>query len=186
MRIDFNLLKNKKELLIKEAEKYINIQNFSGENNHSYLVRAIANGPQGIERNLSFSFINGCIQSVDDICDFLIPDNEHHQRCDIKLESNIVRFWQNLPKKYKKIRPERGDVVVGHYVNKGQIVMEGFLGIIKSVDANGNLEIIEASVINNYDEEPRHAQFDGIKVRIRAMSTKGKTKLMGIFTPWFG
>ena len=185
MKIDFNLVKNKKELLIKEAEKYIGIQKSSGEKNHTYLVRALANGTYGIEQNVSLSFINKCIKSVDDICDFLIPENEHHKRCEIKLSSNVIRFWQDLNKKYKKTRPEKGDVIVGHYVNRDKVVMEGFLGIVRSVDANGNLEIIEASVINNYDDEPRHAQYDGIKIKTRVIGTKGKSKIIGVFTPWF-
>lgn len=185
MKVDLEFLKVKKELLIKEAEKYLEIQQNSNAADHGYLVRSLANGPGNINKNISFSFVQKCINSVDDVYDFLMSDVEQHRRFDIKLDTDVIKFWQTLPKKYKKLKPERGDIVVGHYNNKGKIVMDGFLGIIKSVDANLNLEIIEASVINIYDDEPRALQFDGIKTKIRPLAGKGKTHLLGVFTPWF-
>lgn len=185
MKVDLEFLKHKKDLLVKEAEKFLEIQNNSNEKDHSYLVRSLANGPGNIEKNISFSFVQKCINNVDDIYDHLMSDIEQHHRFDIELKTDVITFWQGLNRKYKKTRPERGDIVVGHYNNKGKTVMDGFVGIVKSVDANLNMEIIEASVVNIYDDEPRAQQFDGIKLKIRALAGKGKTHILGVFNPWF-
>lgn len=184
MKVDLDWLKTKKEILVREAEKLLEIQKNAGDVEHDYLVRSLANGPSHIKGNLPFTFVQRCIDATDDIYD-LLRSEEPHRRCDIKLNTNVIEFWQGLSKKYKKLKPERGDIIVGHYNRKDKVVMNGFVGIVKSVDANLNMEIIEASVINIYDEDPRPQQFDGIKLKVRALAGKGKCRILGVFTPWF-
>lgn len=183
MKVDLNWLRIKKEILIFEAEKLFNIQNKSNSNDHSYFLRHLADGPEKIKGNLPFTFVDKCIKSTDDIFNLLKMEKPHEQ-CDIQLDVNVVDFWHNLNKKYKRTVPERGDIIVGSYNRQDRILVNGFLGIIKSVDANLNMEIIEASVINNYDDEPSHKQFDGIKIKTRALSGKTKSKILGVFSPW--
>lgn len=184
MKVDLEFLKLKKEIFIREAEKIFEIQKNAISTDHNYLVRALANGPDHIKGNIAFTFVQKCINHTDDIYDML-KHEEPHARCDIRLNTNVIEFWQKLNKKYKKIKPERGDVIVGHYNRKDRIVMDGFLGIVKSVDANLNMEIIEASVISIYDDEPEAQRFDGLKVRTRGLAGKGKCRILGVFTPWF-
>jgi hypothetical protein len=183
MRVDLEWLKIKKEILIFEAEKLFNIQKKSNAIDHTYLLRHIAEGPEKIKGNLPFTFVDKCIKATDDIFD-LLKMEKPHERCDIELNSNIVDFWHNLNKKYKRTVPARGDIIVGTYNKQDRLTTNGFMGIIKSVDANLNMEIIEASVVNNYDDEPLHKQFDGIKIKIRALSGKTKSKILGVFSPW--
>lgn len=184
MKVDLEFLKLKKEVFVQEAEKLFEIQKNAGGIDHAYLVRSLANGPDHIRGNLPFTFVERCINYTDDLYD-LLKFPEPHARCDIKLNTNIIEFWQKLNKKYKKLRPERGDIIVGHYNRKDKIVMNGFLGIVKSVDANLNMEIIEASVVSIYDDEPEAQRIDGLKIRTRAFAGKGKCRILGVFTPWF-
>ena len=183
MKVDLEWLKIKKEILIFEAEKLLEIQNKSSSTDHSYFLRHIADGPENIKGNLPFTFVNRCVKATDDIFE-LLKMEKPHERCDIKLNTNVMQFWQDLNKKYKKTFPQRGDIIVGNYNKGNKIVSEGFVGIIKSVDANLNMEIIEASVVNNYDDEPLSRQFDGLKVKIRPLSGKSKSKILGVFSPW--
>lgn len=185
MKIDLEFLKKKKEVFLSEAEKLFDIQKKAGEVDHSYLVRSIVNTDSLLKGNLPFTFVEKCIKNTDDIYDLLMHDVEHHKRCDINLSTDVIKFWQTLNKKYKKNKPAPGDVVVGHYNHQNKIVTNGFLGIVKSVDANLNIEIIEASVINVYDEDSSARQFNGIKLKIRPLADKGKCRILGIFTPWF-
>jgi hypothetical protein len=185
MKVDLEFLKIKKELLVREAEKLLEIQDNAGPGDHSYLVRSLACGPDHIKGNLPFTFVQRCIDRTDDIYDLLMSDIEQHTRCSIKLNTNVIEFWQKLDRKYKKLKPERGDIIVGHYNRQDKVVMNGMLGIVKSVDANLNMEIIEASVINIYDDESRAYQFDGIKLKVKALAGKGKCRILGVFTPWF-
>lgn len=185
MKIDLDFLRVKKDLLVREAERLLSIQENVGGNDHSYLVKSIVNEPDFIQGNLSFCFVQHCIRSTDDIYDILMSDKEHHKRCDINFNPDVINMWRTIDRKYKKFRPEPGDIVLGHHSKKDVFQTNGFLGIVKSVDASLNMEIIEASVINNYDDEPRHQQFDGIKVRTRSLVGKGRSKILGVFTPWF-
>lgn len=185
MKVDLEFLKLKKEMFIREAEKYLDLQQKSGSDNHTYLVKALVNEPEFVKGNLPFCFVQRCIKNTDNIFEQLPLYAESNTLCSIDFSDDVIKFWQSLNKKFKKNRPERGDVVVGHYNRKDSVVTNGFLGIVKSVDANLNMEIIEATVINNYDEEPRAQQFDGIKFKVRSLTGKGKSRILGIFTPWF-
>lgn len=185
MKIDLEFLKLKKEILVLEAEKYLDIQNKTSFEDHSYLVKALTNEPDFIKGNLPFCFVQRCIKNTDDIFALTHADKDQNYKCDIKFDVDLVKMWQTMDRKYKKVKPERGDIVIGYYVKNNTMMMNGFVGIVRSVDANLNLEIIEATVVNNYDEEPRSAQFDGIKVRIRGLNTKGKCRILGVFNPWF-
>lgn len=183
MNVDLDWLRIKKEMLVFEAEKLFDIQRQSNATDHTYLLRHIADGPEKIKGNLPFTFVQRCIKATDDIFE-LLKMEKPHERCEIELNTNVIEFWKNLNKKYKRIVPEKGDIIVGAYNKKDTIIEGGFLGIIKSVDANLDMEIIEASVINNYDDEPVFRQFNGIKLKTRALSGRGKSKILGVFSPW--
>jgi hypothetical protein len=183
MKVDLDWLRIKKEILIFEAEKLFDIQNKSNATDHSYLLRHIVDGPKEIKGNLPFTFVDKCIKATDDIFE-LLKLEKPHERCDIKFNTHVIDFWHNLNKKHKRTVPERGDIIVGSYNRQDRILPNGFLGIIKSVDANLDMEIIEASVINNYDDDPVYRQFDGIKIKTRALSGRSKSKILGVFSPW--
>jgi hypothetical protein len=124
------------------------------------------------------------VKNTDDIYDLLIQDEKHY-RCDIVFNSDVIAMWNKLSKRYKKIKPERGDIIIGHYNKQGGIITNGFVGIVVGVDSSLNIDIIEATVINNYEEESKAFQFNGIKRRIRPLAGKGKCRILGVFTPWF-
>jgi hypothetical protein len=184
MKIDLEWLKIKKELFVREAEKLLDIQNKAGEINHDYLVKSIVNEPELMKGNLPFCFVQKCIKNTDDIYDLLIQDEKHH-RCDIVFNSDVITMWNKLSKRYKKIKPERGDIIIGHYNKQGGIITNGFVGIVVGVDSALNIDIIEATVINNYEEESKALQFNGIKRRVRPLAGKKKCRILGVFTPWF-
>lgn len=184
MKIDLEFLKKKKEVLVKEAEKLLAIQERAGIISHDYFVRSLVNEPDFVKGNLPFCFVQRCIKNTDEIYNLLI-DSELHHECDINFTPDVIHMWQKLNKKYKKIKPERGDIVIGHYNKQGGIIMNGFVGIIVGVDSGLNLDIIEATVINNYEEDSKAIQFNGIKRRIRPLAGKGKCRILGVFTPWF-
>jgi hypothetical protein len=184
MKIDLEWLKLKKEVLVREAEKLLEIQNNSGEDSHEYLVRSIVNNPNFVKGNLPFCFVQQCIKNTDDIYDLIVND-EKHKRCDINFDPNVITMWQKMNKKYKKIKPERGDIVLGHWNKQGGLITNGFVGIVIGVDSNLNIDIIEATVVNNYENESKSYQYDGIKRRIRPLAGKGKCRILGVFTPWF-
>jgi hypothetical protein len=184
MKIDLEWLKIKKELFVREAEKLLEIQEKAGETNHDYLVKSIVNEPNFIKGNLPFCFVQKCIKNTDDIYDLLVQD-EKHRRCDIEFNPDVIAMWNKLSKRYKKVKPERGDIIIGHHNKQGGIVTNGFVGIVVGVDSGLNIDIIEATVINNYEEESKALQFNGIKRRIRPLSGKGKCRILGVFTPWF-
>lgn len=185
MKVDLEFLKMKKEVLIQEAEKLLDLQNKSSDIEHDYLVRAISNEPDLIVGNLPFCFVQKCIRNTDDIFDLTHNGKEPHYRCDIKFTDDVVKMWQNLDRKYKKVRPERGDIIIGHYVKQNSMVTNGFVGIARSVNSDLVIETLEASVKSIYEEEIRQHQFDGIKIRSRAINVKGKCRILGAFTPWF-
>lgn len=185
MKVDLEFLKMKKEILVQEAEKLFEIQTKSQDSDHSYLIRAITNEPNFIKGNLPFCFVQKCIKNTDDIFDLTFNGKEPHYRCDIKFTDDVIKMWQNMDRKYKKVRPERGDLVLGHYVKQNSMVTNGFIGIVKSVNQDLVVESFEASVKSIYEEEERQDQFDGLKIRTRAINTKGKCRILGSFTPWF-
>jgi hypothetical protein len=94
-------------------------------------------------------------------------------------------MWQNMDRKYKKLKPERGDIILGHHVKHDSLVTHGFLSIITSVDQNLLMNTIEGCTINPYDEEPKHSQYNGLRRKQRVLNTKGKSRILGVFTPWF-
>jgi len=184
MKVDLDFLKLKKEVFVQEAEKLLEIQQKAPQSDHSYLVQSIVNEPSFIKGNLPFCFVQKCIKNTDDIYDLMVQ-SELHSRCDIVFDPDVISMWQKMNKKYKKFKPERGDVILGHWNRQGGIISNGFVGIITGVDSALNLDIIEATVINNYEEESKALQFDGIKRRVRPFSGKGKCRILGVFTPWF-
>lgn len=185
MIIDLAFLKLKKEILVREAEKYLDLQNKTMLTDHTYMVKALANEPNFIKGNLPFCFVQKCIKNTDDIFELTHPTKEQNYKCDIVFDADVIKMWQGMNQKYKKIKPERGDIVIGYYIKNGTMISNGFLGIVKSVDMNLNMEIFEATVVNFYEDEPRAEQFDGIKIRTRGLNTKGKCRILGIFNPWF-
>lgn len=185
MKVDFEFLKMKKEILVREAEKLFEIQQKAGDPNNDFLVRSLVNEPDFIKGNLPFCFVQKCLKNTDDIFDLTYGNKEPHYRCDIHFTDDVIRMWQTMNKKYKKNRPERGDLILGHYVKQNSLVTNGFVGIVQSVNQDLVIQSLEASVRSIYEEEAKHAQFDGLKIKTRALNVKGKCRILGAFTPWF-
>lgn len=184
MKIDLDFLKKKKEIFVMEAEKLLAIQEKAGNVDHDYFVKSLVNEADFVKGNLPFCFVQKCIKNTDDIYNILI-DSELHSECNINFIPDIVKMWQSINKRYKKIKPERGDIIIGHYTKQGGITMNGFVGIVTGVDSALNVDLIEATVVNNYEEESKALQFNGIKRRTRPLAGKGKCRILGTFTPWF-
>ena len=122
--IDLEWLRVKKELFAREAEKLLAIQEKSGKDDHDYLVKSIVNEPDFVKGNLPFCFVQHCIRNTDLIYD-LLDKSEHHSHCKINFQDDVIKMWQKMDKKYKKIKPERGDVIIGHWHKQGGIITNG-------------------------------------------------------------
>lgn len=178
--INFNgsMLDLKRILLAEEAKKLFELQE-KGEG--GFLLRTITGDPEFYGQNWGICFLQQCIKNADDIGRALFPE---WKDADLVFDDDMLKFWQNMDRRYRKLKPAPGDLVIMHYVKQNKLLNSGQIGIIVGTERNLSVRTLEGGVISQFDDEPIASQKDGIRERLRSSKGTAKMRVLGYLSPW--
>lgn len=180
INVDGSMLDFKRHLLLDQA-LYLKEVNDTLKGQNDPLIRGISNREGYQKGNWGISFVQHCVERVDELGKKLkkdwIPSN-------LQWTDDMVKLWQNTDRRNKKPRPAPGDIVIMHYVKHNQLVASGQLGIIVGINSDLTVRTLEGSITSHFENEPVYLQVPGIHERLRAFKGTARMKVLGYISPW--
>ncbi len=180
ININKTILDIKREMLMIEAEALLALQK-QGDGSE-YILRSIIADPSIPTQNWGIAFIQHCVNMVDKKMNALLPELNHNS--ETILTDKVIRTWQKIDRRCRRLRPVPGDIMVMNYVKQGKSIESGQYALIMDVIPGEGIRMLEGGIVSSFDEMPVYSQKNEIRERIRSPKGTPKMRTIGCFSIW--